>query len=182
MSADLDGLSVPFDELPSADLVVDRVYRGGSQGSVADDPLSKLLPVGNQGGFRYWGKRDTPRLVVLYTSGVEPDWPDVLDPATGAFTYFGDNRHPGKELHDSSRGGNVILRRTFDFASSAATRAQVPPYFLFAKAGRGRDVLFRGVLAPGAAAWLRMRTWSRSGAAARGSDSRTIEPRSPCWT
>jgi len=151
VSADLDGLLVPFDELPSADLVVDRVYRGGSQGSVADDPLSKLLPVGNQGGFRYWGKRDAPRLVVLYTSGAEPDWPDVLDPATGAFTYFGDNRHPGKELHDSSRGGNVILRRTFDFASSAATRAQVPPYFLFAKAGRGRDVLFRGVLAPGAA-------------------------------
>lgn len=122
MSADLDGLSVPFDELPSADLVVDRVYRGGSRGSVADDPLSKLLPVGNQGGFRYWGKRDAPRLVVLYTSGVEPDWPDVLDPASGAFTYFGDNRHPGKELHDSSRGGNVILRRTFDFASSAGPR------------------------------------------------------------
>src|ERR1700722_13239698 len=151
MAADLDGLSVPFDELASADLVVDRVYRGGSQGSVADDPLAKLLPVGNQGGFRYWGKRDDPRLVVLYTSGVQPDWPDVLDPATGAFTYFGDNRHPGKELHDSSRGGNVILRRTFGLASSSEARAQVPPYFLFAKAGRGRDVLFRGVLAPGAA-------------------------------
>ena len=151
MAADLDGLSVPFDELSAADLVVDRIYRGGSQGSVADDPLAKLLPVGNQGGFRYWGKRDAPRLVVLYTSGVEPDWPDVLDPATGAFTYFGDNRHPGKELHDSSRGGNVILRRTFDLASSAKSRPQVPPYLLFAKAGRGRDVLFRGVLAPGAA-------------------------------
>lgn len=151
MEADLDGLSVPFDELASADLVVDRIYRGGSQGSVADDPLAKLLPVGNQGGFRYWGKRDAPRLVVLYTSGVEPDWPDVLDPATGAFTYFGDNRHPGKELHDSSRGGNVILRSTFDFASNAEARVQVPPYLLFAKAGKGRDVLFRGVLAPGAA-------------------------------
>lgn len=148
MAADLDGPSVPFEELSSADLVVDRVYRGGALGSVADDPLSKLLPVGNQGGFRYWGKRDAPRLVVLYTSGAEADWPDALDPATGTFTYFGDNRHPGKELHDSSRGGNVILRRTFDFASGAEARAQVPPYFLFAKAGRGRDVIFRGVLAP----------------------------------
>ena len=29
-------------------------------------------------------------------------------------------------------------------------RRAVPPYFLFAKAGPGRDVVFRGVLAPGA--------------------------------
>jgi hypothetical protein len=41
--------------------------------------------------------RDTARLVVLYTSGAEPDWPDYLDPYTGAFTYFGDNRSPSRE-------------------------------------------------------------------------------------
>jgi hypothetical protein len=144
--------AVPFDDLPSADLMVDREYLGGSQKSMADDPIARLLPVGTLGGFRYKGSREAPRLVVLYTSGAEADWPDVLDPATGTFTYYGDNRQPGKDLHDSPRGGNGILRRTFDLAhGGAGQRAQVPPYFLFAKAGRGRDVLFRGLLVPGAA-------------------------------
>lgn len=151
MLAQDDDNAVPFDELASADLVVDRVYRGGTQGSVADDSITRLLPVGNQGGFRYNGPREAPHLVVLYTSGAEADWPDLLDPATGTFTYFGDNRQPGKDLHDSPRGGNVILRGTFDLAhSSPGDRTKVPIYLLFAKAGRGRDVVFRGVMAPGA--------------------------------
>ena len=32
--------------------MLDRVYRGGTAGDTRDDPLSKLLRVGNQGGFR----------------------------------------------------------------------------------------------------------------------------------
>jgi hypothetical protein len=141
--------------LSGADLIVDATYRGGSAGSVADDPLGRLLPVGNQGGFRYVGspRRNTVRLVVLYTSGVEPDWPDVLDEQTGVFTYFGDNRHHGKELHDTARGGNLLLRDVFAACHAGpADRAQVPPLLLFAKASTGgRDVRFRGLLAPGAA-------------------------------
>jgi hypothetical protein len=50
--------------------------------------------------------QDAVRLVVLYTSGAEPDWPDELDPYTGTFTYFGDNRSPGRELHDTWKRGN----------------------------------------------------------------------------
>jgi hypothetical protein len=68
-----------FDQLSGCDLVLDRIYKGGSAGNAADDPLARLLPgVGNQGGFRAMGKaaNDTVRLVVLYTSGAEPDWPD----------------------------------------------------------------------------------------------------------
>ena len=43
---------VEFDQLPGADLVLDRIYRGGTAGNSSDDPLSRLLPgVGNQGGF-----------------------------------------------------------------------------------------------------------------------------------
>jgi hypothetical protein len=143
---------VPFEELADADLVIDREYLGGSQGSMADDPIARLLPVGTLGGFRYRGSRQSPRLVVLYTSGAEADWPDELDLTTGTFTYYGDNRQPGKELHDSPRGGNIILRQTFELAHGGAEpRRSVPPYFLFSKAGAGRDVIFRGVLAPGAA-------------------------------
>lgn len=43
------------------------------------------------------------------------------------------------------------MRNTFDWAhADAAARRQVPPFFLFAKAGPGRHIAFRGVLAPGA--------------------------------
>ena len=82
--------------------------------------------------------------------GAEPDWPDVLDVYTGSFTYYGDNRSPGRELHDTPRRGNLLLRRVFEWAHDGASgRARVPPFFLFDKPGRGRDVRFRGLLAPG---------------------------------
>jgi hypothetical protein len=51
-----DSRVVDFDHLADADLVVDRIYRGGSGGNTGDDPLPKLLPVGDQGGFRTHGR------------------------------------------------------------------------------------------------------------------------------
>jgi hypothetical protein len=84
---------VAFGQLSTSDLLIEQVYLGDSAGHVGDDPLAVLLPVGNQGGFRYAGSpsQGTVRLVVLYTSGINEDWPDVLDPVTGTFAYFGDN-------------------------------------------------------------------------------------------
>jgi hypothetical protein len=113
-----DPQAVEFDSLAGAELVLDRTYRGGSAGGSRDDPLSKLLPVGNQGGFRTAGRptKDSVNLVVLYTSGAEPDWPDALDPFTGVFTYYGDNSSPGRALEDTQRKGNFLLSRTFDRA------------------------------------------------------------------
>lgn len=144
--------AVPFAELASADLVLDRVYRGGERGNAGDDAIGRIVPVGNQGGFRYNGsvRHGTVKLVVLFTSGAEVDWPDHIDPTTGDFTYYGDNRRPGHDLHDTPRGGNLLLRELF--AASRAgpeQRRSVPPILLFQKSGRGRDVLFRGLLAPG---------------------------------
>jgi hypothetical protein len=87
---------------------------------------------------------------VLYTSGAELDWPDALDLHSGTFTYFGDNRAPGRELHDTPRKGNLLLSRVFEWAHhGAGGRHRVPPFLLFDKAGTGRDVRFRGLLAPG---------------------------------
>jgi hypothetical protein len=144
---------VAFDQLSDCDLVLDHVYKGGSAGNSADDPLNRLLPgVGNQGGFRTAGRlaQDAVRLVVLYTSGAEPDWPDELDPYTGTFTYFGDNRSPGRELHHTWKRGNLLLRTVFERTHAGyAGRAKVPPFLLFDKPGGGRDVRFRGLLAPG---------------------------------
>ena len=147
--------AVPFDQVRTADLVVDREYSGGASGTMADDPLARMFPVGNQGGFRVNGSiaQGTVRLVVLYSTGVDPDWPDTLDPETGDFTYYGDNKTPGSALHETSRRGNLLLRDIFDWSRrSPEDRREVPPILLFEKSGTtGRTVRFRGLLAPGSA-------------------------------
>jgi hypothetical protein len=147
--------AVPFDVLATSDLYVDRTYAGGTSGNVGDDPIQRLLPVGNQGGFRYQGsvQRDNVRVVVLYTSGADPDWPDSLDPFTGTATYFGDNKEPGKDLHDTQRHGNEILRVMFDRAHTGpGDRALVPPVLVFSKGELGRNVVFKGLAVPGSPA------------------------------
>jgi len=91
-------------------------------------------------------------MVVLTTSMSDPDWPDALDPETGTFTYFGDNKKPGCGLHDTKRFGNELLRRVFDLAhGSTADRMRVPPIFAFANLKPYRDVRFLGLAVPGAA-------------------------------
>ena len=65
----------------------------------------------NVGEFRVSGSGEKKNFIVLYTSGESRDWPDHLDVNTGRFTYCGDNRKPGCELHATN--GNRILRRVF---------------------------------------------------------------------
>src|SRR6476659_9739993 len=73
-----------FSLLATADLVIDAVYEGGTKGNTGDDPLGKLIPgAGNQGGFRAVGSWDAPRLVILYSSMDDPDWPEFIDVYTG---------------------------------------------------------------------------------------------------
>lgn len=151
----VDDAAVPFEALRDTDLVVDRHYRGGTEfKDVRDDPINRLLPVGNQGGFRFKGsvRQQNVKVVALYTSGQEQDWPDALDPETGDFTYFGDNRTHGSDLHDTTRGGNLLLRDMFEWTHQGPEqRRRVPPIFLFEKYPPGRDVIFRGLLVPGSA-------------------------------
>jgi len=141
---------VEFEFLAGADLVVDAVYLGGSAGNVTDDPIRHLLPVGNSGGIRPKGPLTKPLLVALITSGVDLDWPDQLDVETGELVYYGDNRTGGRELHDTPRGGNVLLRNLFDAAHGAATtRSDVAPILVFTKTGVGRAHKFLGLAVPG---------------------------------
>jgi len=138
-------------ELSTADLLVDATYQGLRQGNAGDDPLGPLLRVSNSGGFRYRGSIDNLNMVVLTTSMSDPDWPDALDPETGVFTYFGDNKEPGRSLHETPRRGNELLRRVFDLAhGSADERSRTPPIFAFATTGDWRDVRFLGLAVPGA--------------------------------
>ena len=143
---------VPFAELASADLRVDACYRGGRVGNASDDPFPQLLKLDAQGGFRYRGKiNGRLQMLALVSGKVDPDWPDSLDKETGIFTYYGDNKRPGRELHDTGRDGNLILRRIFASARSGIDgRAEVPPILLFASAGTWRDVVFLGLAVPGA--------------------------------
>lgn len=146
--------AVAFDAISRADLTVDRVYSGGTAGHRGDDPISKILPVGNVGGFRFQGSvvRDTVGCLVLYTSLAESDWPDRLDAPSGTFFYFGDNRSPGRQLHDTPRKGNLLLSNMFARLGAPALRASVPPIPLFAKTGNRADVRFLGLLVPGSPA------------------------------
>ena len=143
---------MPFSDARFTDLRVDAVYQGGRMGNAGDDPLPFPLNVSNSGGFRYRGQVDALELVVLTSSRKDPDWPDTLDRETGVYTYFGDNKSPGRGLHETPRKGNELLQRIFDLAHSCIEgRRQVPPVFLFANTGEWRDVVFLGLAVPGTA-------------------------------
>ncbi len=140
----------PFEKLDTADLYVDAVYRGRRSANAGDDPLHRLLGVSLMGGFRYLGTLDALRLVVLTTSLNDPDWPDAVDRESGTFTYYGDNKKPGRALHDTPRFGNEILRRLFAIAQGGSEeRRKLPPILVFASAGTYRDMVFVGLAVPG---------------------------------
>lgn len=138
--------------LEAADLIVDAVYEGSrtANGGITD-PLTVVTGVSRQGGFRYRGTKENPTLIVLTSNLAEPDWPDELDPTSGRFIYYGDNRHPGRELHDTPRFGNQLLRLLFD-RLHLGQRHLIPPVFIFTSLGANRAFRFRGLAVPGFAA------------------------------
>lgn len=147
---------IPFAQLAASDLIIDAVYESSLDGQLAGEPISKLLPgSGNMGGFRVSGRGPKKNWVVLFTTGEDRDWPDILDINTGKFTYFGDNKTPGHELHDTRAGGNNLLKYTFScLHNEQEPRVGVAPFFLFKKyplEGRARSVQFKGLAVPGSA-------------------------------
>lgn len=137
--------------LQTKELIVDKVYQGGRNRNASDDPLHSLTGTGNQGGFRFTGSVNQPNLIVLSSSQKDLDWPDNIDKETGIYTYYGDNKKPGKELHDTERSGNLLLRNIFEMAHGGPLKRQfVPPILVFANAGTYRDVIFLGLAVPGA--------------------------------
>lgn len=138
--------------LACADLVVDQVYGGSRNGNASDDPLPSLIGVDNGAGFRHLGQRpnlNTLKLISLKTSFSDVNWPDSLDRERGLFTYYGDN-HEARELHDTPRQGNLILRNLFDEAHNVRCSSHFPAIFLFGNTGTYRDVRFLGLAVPGA--------------------------------
>ena len=140
------------DELLNASgLLVDKVYKGGRRANSSDDPLNILIGVSNQGGFRIIGRKEAPRLIVLSSNLKDTDWPDNINKENGIFTYFGDNKTPGHELHDTPRYGNHLLKYIFEKShGSQVERVLVPPILIFTNTGIYRDVEFLGLAVPGA--------------------------------
>jgi Restriction endonuclease AspBHI N-terminal/Restriction endonuclease len=147
-----------FDQLPTASLVVDAVYEGGSLGNLSSEVISKLLSVEdekgqilkvhNAGGFRYRGSLPNPSVVALTSNSSEPAWPDNINPFVGQLTYFGDNRSPG-ELHETNLSGNQILADSFArFKNGSVERESLPVFFYFTK-WSGFSQQFRGLVVPG---------------------------------
>ena len=148
---------IPFEELPAANFVIDSVYEGARNKKLdlGSEPLTRLIPgVGNMGGFRKSVDSKTKELkgLVLVSTRNEDDWPDSLNVFTGLYTYFGDNRAPGKSLHDTPRGGNKTLLEIFELAhGSVSERSKCPLILAFQNTGVGLDTEFKGLLVPGAA-------------------------------
>lgn len=145
---------IPFGNLSKADLIVDAVYESSPDGQLAGEPIAKLLPgSGNMGGFRVSGRGERKNWVVLFTTGEDPDWPDTLDLSTGQFVYYGDNKTPGHELHDTRAGGNRVLRHSFArLHADQDPRSGIAPFLVFKKnatSAGARSVQFKGLAVPG---------------------------------
>lgn len=145
---------ISFEKIASTNLIVDAIYESSIDGQLSGEPISKLLPgSGNMGGFRISGRGSRKNWVVLFTTGEDRDWPDSLDLNTGKFVYFGDNKTPGHELHDTRAGGNKVLRHVFSrLHDDKLPRLDISPFFIFKKHQTkhgARSVQFKGLAIPG---------------------------------
>ena len=141
-----------FEDLETADIRRGAICQGGSKGTIRDEPIHKLLKVGNQGGIRLRGAENAPVLVALFSTQEHPDWPDEIDGRTGVVRYHGDNRTSVVGLHEPK--GNRLLRQIFARGfSSTKDRQLTPPFFVFTsptEAGHpARSQRFQGLAVPG---------------------------------
>ena len=144
---------IPFREISTSDLIIDTVYSGGEEKNISSEVLSKLLHVGNSGGFRKCmkiidGKKSKEAAYVcIYSTGEELEWRDELDRTLGRFVYWGDNRKAGNPMTKTKFGGNAFLQEVFS-RLNLGLRKQISPVFVFQKYC-GRDTMFCGLAVPG---------------------------------
>lgn len=120
---------------------IDTIYKNGG----FQDAMSLLMKVKNGGGFRECkGKK----YYVIHSTKNDVDWPDYLDSEIGLYTYYGDNKSPGYELH--SKIGNKFLKDIYDKLSfgTREERLKIQPLFLFENNKENRGVQYKGLLVP----------------------------------
>ncbi len=146
-------IEIEYEILDKSDLIVNAVYKGGVTKTLSDEPISKIMKVGNQSGFRRKGsikngKIEEVQYVVLFSTRNEKEWPNVINEEEGKFYYYGDNRKENNPLLETKQKGNLVLNKAFE-ALEKGERKKIPPFFLFEKGNEGRDVIFKGVAVPG---------------------------------
>lgn len=73
-------LRIPFAEIDTADLLVDAVYEGGTAKNLGSEVLSKVMHVGNSGGFRKCmklGENGKKAKDVAYVCIIEAKYPVI---------------------------------------------------------------------------------------------------------
>jgi len=142
---------IPFEDLKTANLIIDAVYEGGSAGNAGDDPISKLLFTENSGGFRIRNNINTEiAYLVLYTSGEDINWPDTIDKEKGIVKYFGDNKNSGKDMYDTYKKGNKYLENVWGIRNDSGINRKIPVFLFIKKPTKNssRSVQFIGLLVP----------------------------------
>lgn len=141
-------MSVKFEDLEKANLIIDETYCGGTAPNMSSEVLSKLMLCMNAKGFRpVKDKKGNYAYCVLYTTGEDVDWKDYLDAELGRFIYYGDNKKSGTSIHNTKNIGNNILKNYFEKLENN-DRKSIIPFFIFQKV-KGRDVRFLGLAIPG---------------------------------
>lgn len=142
-----------YEELDKTDLFIDAIYMSPRPSKIghADDVLSKLIKIGNEGGIRVAKSTDRKgetAYIALQLSGYNPAWPDFFDSETGILTYYGDNTKGGSDPENTR--GNPYIRKIFDNLSEGDKALnQIPPILVFQKTGELRDIRFLGLAVPG---------------------------------
>lgn len=144
-------------------LQVDRIYRNTNNPNHPEDVFNRFFRfrdqkgINNTSGFRAkckaGGSTDIEdcAFCVLVTNFGEVEWPDTVDLERGLFTYYGDNRRLGGELHQTAVGGNRLLARVFG-GLHTGQRESIPPFLVFEKfkSPGQTHMRFLGIAAPGA--------------------------------
>ena len=150
------------DEINS--LRIDALYRNTNDWNKPEDEFNKFFRfsdgkgINNTSGFRPKSRSDIKSteildcaFCVLVTNLGEHEWPDELNPETGQFTYYGDNRKPGTAIDSTQVGGNRFLQKIFENVHSQ-TRSLIQPILCFEVVRNqvGTYMKFLGIAAPGA--------------------------------
>lgn len=142
---------------------LDAVYRNTNDWHHPLDQFNSFfrfsdgLGINNTSGFRPKSRESGSKSIiecgfcVLVTNFGETEWPDSLDAESGLFTYYGDNRKPGKTVADTRVGGNRLLETVFA-SLHIGQRGAICPFLCFEsfQGADGMYMRFLGLAVPGA--------------------------------
>jgi len=141
-----------FNDLEKADLIPGAIYEGGTNKNAGDDPIAKLMNVGNAGGIRTRKSKDgeIAYIVIISNKGNKDKYPNDFDSKTSILTYYGDQFKENREALDTRPKGNKNLLSLFELVNKYSFTYDKPyPVFYFEKVeGKGRNHIFKGIAYP----------------------------------